>query len=130
SSTPPATQWSAGAAWPLGVLVAGFGITATLMWVSSLVAIWARVRGAADWLLESAYFLPPYVLCAAGLWLGRRERRLRWGLRAPVLLVVALALPSLYVAAGTVREFWKTGTQYVILAHLFVAFLALPLQYV
>ena len=129
SSTPAAPQWSASAAWPLGILVAGVVIIATLMWVSWLVGVWASVRGVADWLLESAYFLPPYALCAIGLWLGRRERRLRWAVRGVGLLMVALALPSLFVAASTVREFWGTKTQSVILPHMFVAFLTLPLQY-
>jgi hypothetical protein len=125
---PTAPEWSASAAWPFGVLVAGFGITATLMWVSWLVGTWVQVRGVADWLLDPAYFLPPYALCAAGLWLGR-DRRRRWLLRGAGLLVVAFALPALYVAADMVHQFRETGTKYGILAHMFAAFLTLPFQY-
>lgn len=130
-SSTPATQWSASAAWPLGVLVVGFICIATLMWVSWVVGPdWVRARGVTDWLLEAAYFLPPYALCAVGLWLGRNEHRRRWMFRGVGLLMVVSVIPPLCVALGMVYEFRQTGTPYGILTHMFVAFLALPFQYV
>jgi hypothetical protein len=120
---------STGALWSLGVFVAGVGISAALLGVSYWVTDGGQSVRVESLLWASALFCGPYTLCAVGLWLGRWVHRDRWALRAPALAVLVAALPSLWAAVYTAQEYSVRGQPYSILVHVWIAFLALLVQF-
>ena len=126
SGTPGTSSRLVSAIWALGILLAG-ALVASLE--SATVISMNAQRDVRHYAGSAALFGTPYVLCAVGVWLGRRNPHLSKSLKLAALAVVVGGLPAVFGAAKMVWEYSENGVSKTVPAHLLVAFVAALAQY-